>query len=225
MRAAIFIDGAYLQKQAQLANIEIDYSRLAEHFLTSVRKNVQVDLLRCYFYHCPPWMSAKPTDDELRRMKNYSAFAEILEGLDRWELRAGKLERRRDGDRDYFEQKRVDVMLSCDLARHSAAGHIQHGILVAGDSDFIPAVHAAKESGVTITLWCGAENTVHKDLWTLSDEVQNFNWRNFPRLNAAVAAPTQKSDVENKDKNSEQRPKSSKNYRQRRKKKSPPVSG
>ena len=181
MRAAIFIDGAYLQKQAQIAKVDLNFSRLADFFLSPVRKNVPVDLLRCYFYHCPPWMSAKPTEDELRRMKTYSDFAEILEGLDRWQLRLGKLERRRDGDRDYYEQKRVDVLL-CDLTRHSAAGHIQHAILVAGDSDFIPAVIAAKESGVTLSLWCGLENTVHRDLLILADEVHHFNWPVIAKL-------------------------------------------
>ena len=77
---------------------------------------------------------------------------------DRWPVRLGKLEQRWEGKRKYYEQKRVDVLLSVDLVRHAAANHIQHAVIVAGDSDFIPAVAAAKESGVTVSLWCGPEN-------------------------------------------------------------------
>ena len=180
MRAAIFIDGAYLQKQMQNARVNPKYADLAKYLLEPLRDQNPVDLLRCYFYHCPPWMSATPTPDETRRMEVHDVFASELEGLSRWQLRLGKLERRRDGEREYFEQKRVDVLLSCDLVRHSAAGHIQHAILVAGDSDLIPAVRAAQESGVTLTLWCGSENTVHKDLKKISDDVHEINWKKFP---------------------------------------------
>ena len=204
MRAAVFIDGAYLQKQIQLAKVEVDYPNLADYLLAPVRKNVAIDLLRCYFYHCPPWMSSNPTEDEKRRMSVHQEFCQKLEEINRWQMRLGKLERRRDGEREYFEQKRLDVLLSCDLVRHAAAGHIQHAILVAGDSDFIPAVSAVKESGVTVTLWCGAENTVHRDLKMLADEVQVFKWRSFPKLDSKSndATSSKKSKTMNTNKSS-----------------------
>jgi uncharacterized LabA/DUF88 family protein len=82
---------------------------------------------------------------------------------------------------EYFEQKRVDVMLSVDLVRHAAAGHIQHAILVAGDSDFIPAVAAAKESGVTVSLWGGAPKTIHRDLAWMADELHRFDLHAFEK--------------------------------------------
>ena len=161
--------------------IEPDYSKMAEYFMGPIRTSVQLDLMRCYFYYCPPWTAENPTDDEVRRLEAYEEFVEGLESLDRWALRQGKLEKRFDGKKEYFEQKRVDVLLSCDLVRHAAAGHIQHAVLVAGDSDFIPAVEAAKDSGVTITLFTGDFNTVHNDLIVLSDEVYQFDWRVFPK--------------------------------------------
>src|SRR5690606_8852838 len=130
-----------------------------------------VDLLRCYFYYCPPWMSPEPSEDERNRMALFREFAKKLESLDRWQVREGQLARRWDGQKEYFEQKRVDVLLSVDLVRHAAAGHIQHALLVAGDSDFIPAVSAAKEFGVTVTVWSGGKHTVHQDLLLHADEV------------------------------------------------------
>jgi len=181
MRAAIFIDGGYLLKQLQDAKVNPDYTRIAEFLLKPLRRNTQLDLMRCYFYYCPPWMSEKPTEAELRRMASHERFmAEMQEGCDRWQVRLGKLERRREGDKEVFAQKRVDVQLSVDLVQHSAAGHIQHAVLVAGDSDFIPAIVAAKESGTTLTLWCDRDRSVHRDLLKLADEVHYIRWRDFP---------------------------------------------
>ena len=202
MRAAIFIDGGYLLKQLQDAKVNPDYSRIAEFLLKPLRRNTQLDLMRCYFYYCPPWMSEKPTEAELRRMATHERFmAEMQEGCDRWQVRLGKLERRREGDKEVFAQKRVDVQLSVDLVQHSAAGHIQHAVLVAGDSDFIPAIVAAKESGTTLTLWCDRDRSVHRDLLKLADEVHYIRWRDFP----SRPFPETRSDSQRHEVRSEQR--------------------
>jgi uncharacterized LabA/DUF88 family protein len=188
LRAAIFIDGGYLLNQLKNEKVNLDYSRFADFLLAPIRQSTPIDLLRCYFYYCAPWMSPEPTEDELRRMDMHNKFVEEIESIGRWQVRLGKLQKRWDGNKEYFEQKRVDVLLSCDLVRHAAAGHIQHAILVAGDSDFIPAVSASKESGVTLTVWAGPTTTVHKDLLTLADEVHHFNFRRLPL--ASGPAPT-----------------------------------
>jgi uncharacterized LabA/DUF88 family protein len=182
MRAAIFIDGGYILKALQEAKLNPDYSRIADYILAPLRRQIPIDLLRCYFYYCPPWMSQNPTEDELRRMAAHDKFVEEIESIDRWKIRLGKLEKRRDGDRDVFSQKRVDVMLSVDMVRHAAAGHIQHAVLVAGDSDFIPAVNAAQEHGATITLVCSPDRSAHKDLIKVADEVMYFDWKKFPTI-------------------------------------------
>lgn len=187
MRSAIFIDGGYLLNQLQDAQVTPDYRRLAEHLLAPLRRQTTLDLMRCYFYYCPPWMSEKPTEGELRRMAAHEKFAEEIEANDRWQLRLGKLERRREGDKQVFAQKRVDVQLSVDLVHHAAAGHIQHAIVVAGDSDFIPAIAAAKESGATVTLWCDNDKSVHKDLLAEVDEVHFIDWKTFPQLKTKPA--------------------------------------
>jgi len=195
MRAAIFIDGGYLIKQLQDARLTPDYTNLAAYLLKPLRRNVQLDLMRCYFYYCPPWMSEKPTETELRRMAVHERFvAELQQQCDRWQVRLGKLERRRDGDKEVFAQKRVDVQLSVDLVHHTAAGHIQHAVLVAGDSDFIPAVIAAKESGATLTLWCDRDRSVHRDLMLHADEVHYFDWRQFPARKVPQAERIEKAE-------------------------------
>ncbi len=181
MRAAIFIDGGYVQTQLKMHNIEPEYSELADYLLNPLRASFPLDLLRCYYYYCAPYMSPEPTEDELKRMETHTKFVHEIESLGRWAMRLGKLQKRWEGQREVYEQKRVDVLLSVDLVRHAAAGHIQHAILVAGDSDFVPAVEAAKEHGVTLTLWCGHASTVNRDLVALADEVYLLDWADFPR--------------------------------------------
>lgn len=188
MRAAIFIDGGYIQTQFKMHGIEPDFPMLADYFLSPLRHSIPLDLLRCYYYYCAPYMSAEPTEDELKRMETHEKFVSELTSMGRWAIRLGKLQKRWEGQREVYEQKRVDVLLSVDLVRHAAAGHIQHAILIAGDSDFVPAVEAAKEHGVTVSLWCGSAKTVHKDLIVLADEVYAFDWSDFPRLNASESA-------------------------------------
>ncbi len=204
MRAAIFIDGGYIQSQFKFNNIKPDYEELADYFLEPLRQQVPLDLLRCYYYYCAPYMSAEPTDSEIKRMEGHNEFVDEIESLDRWSMRLGKLEKRWDGKKEYFEQKRVDVLLSVDLVRHSAAGHIQHAVLVAGDSDFVPAVEAAKEHGVTVSLWCGNFRTVHKDLIALADEVHTLYWPDFPKRVTAEDRAAKKTSQQNQGKNPNQ---------------------
>lgn len=194
MRAAIFIDAGYFLNRLRDEHVspdDVDYALLAEYLLAPLRRDLQVDLLRCYFYDCPPWMPEDPNPEATRRMEMHRTFIDRIERTNRFQVRLGKLERRWDGKQEYFEQKRVDVMLSVDLVRHAAAGHIQHAVLIAGDSDFIPAVVAAKESGATVSLWGGNPKTIHRELEWLADELHRLDWRAFvrPSGTASTTAP------------------------------------
>lgn len=186
MRAAIFIDGGYILSQLKQYKLSPDYAGFSDYFLRPLREAAQVDLLRVYFYYCAPWMSDEPTEDELRRKEAYDEFIAEITALPRWQVRLGKLEKRWDRNREYYEQKRVDVLLTVDMVRHAAAGHIQHAILIAGDSDFIPAVQATKEFGVTLSLWSGDFNTVHNDLLAWADESHTMVWDTFPTKNSSA---------------------------------------
>lgn len=172
-RSAIFIDGTYLNKllEREFNRARIDYSLLAEHL------SRDTDLLRTYYYHCPPHMSTPSTEEEQQRLRSSEQFFAALRRLPRFDVRLGKLTFRgldQDG-RPIFIQKRVDIMLSVDLVKLSTTRQITQAILLAGDADFVPAVQAAKEHGVVATLWHGpmrqgTSNTVHHDLWNECDE-------------------------------------------------------
>jgi len=165
-RVAIFIDGAYLGflLRDEFASAKIDHARLA----TTLAGNL--DILRTYYYDCPPFQSSSPTDAEKQRFSKAQAFFSALDRLPRYEVRLGRLAYRGllANGKPNFQQKRVDIMLGVDLALLAGKNQITHAILVAGDSDFIPAVLAAKGEGVLVRLYHG--QSFHKDLWDCVDE-------------------------------------------------------
>jgi len=131
------------------------------------------DLLRTYYYHCMPYQSNPPTKDEAERFGSMQRFCSRLTRLDRFQVRLGQLAYRGDnaqGER-IFIQKRVDILLGVDLVLLSARHAIERAGLLVGDSDFLPAVHAAKNEGVLVHLYHGGpKNPPHHDLWEAADD-------------------------------------------------------
>lgn len=168
-RCAIFVDGGYISKllQNNFGRARLDYGKFSTHLATGS------DLLRTYFYDCPPFQSSHPTQDEAQRFASKERFFSSLSRLPRYQVRLGKLERR--GNPPIFTQKRVDILLGVDMVELAATRQIQRAILVAGDSDFVPAIEAVKRHGVLTVLWHGPHvrgpgNTVHDELWDQFDE-------------------------------------------------------
>ena len=169
-RVAIFIDGGYMDKvlRNEFGGVKISYDRLACEIACLIRPDL--DVLRTYYYHCLPHKSHPPTKRESKRFGAMQSFLESLDRLPRFEVREGRLARRGPDKQGcyHFEQKMVDVLLSVDLVRLSTGGQISHAALVAGDSDFVPAVQAARNAGVSMWLFHGER--YHNELWKLADE-------------------------------------------------------
>lgn len=94
--------------------------------------------------------------------------------LPRFEVRLGKLAKRPDG----FEQKRVDIMLAVDLVRMSWGRQVETAALVTGDSDFVPAVAAAKDAGVLVKLFY-TRDSYHDELYEACDERTELTKKNL----------------------------------------------
>ena len=70
-----------------------------------------------------------------------------------------------------YTQKSADILLAVDLVRLSTEARIGTACLVAGDSDFAPAVQVAKNAGVLIKLYFGGpRRKVRAELWDICDE-------------------------------------------------------
>ena len=163
-RVALFIDGAYLDFVQRELGLRSDFKKLIESM------KGDIDLLRCYYYHCPPYQSSPPTEPERERFSAKEKFFYSISSLPRVEVRRGKLEfRGKDANGNpIFEQKRIDILLGVDLVLLAAKGAITHACIIAGDSDFLPAIQAAKNEGVLVHLFHG--NSYHRELWNTADE-------------------------------------------------------
>lgn len=164
-RVAVFIDGGYLDKvlASEYGMARLDYADFAAALCG------RDEMLRTYYYHCPPWQGNPPTPEEQLRFSGKERFFDALRSLPSFEVRLGRLERRgvnEDGSPN-FVQKRVDIQLGVDLVQLSVKHRIDRAVLVTGDSDFLPAVFAAKNEGVRVDLVHGAQ--YHFDLWQACD--------------------------------------------------------
>ena len=172
-RTACFIDGGYLDRilRDEFGSAKIDYHRLAQWMAGGV------ELLRIYYYQCPPYQSSNPTEEEKRRFASAERFFASLRRLPRFEVRLGKLEFRglTEEGLPIFEQKRVDIMLGVDLVRLASRGKVTHAAIFTGDSDFVPAIAAAKDEGVLIHLFHSGIYRPHKELWETCDERIELN--------------------------------------------------
>lgn len=169
--AAVFIDGGYLDKVMyyDFQNTRVDYGKLAQELASPSA------LLRAYYYHCLPYRSDPPTEEEERRYQNKLGFFQRLEHLPRFQVRLGRLVKRgvnAQGE-PIFVQKRVDCMVGVDMALLAAKGKITNVCVLSGDSDLIPAVEAAKRESIVVTLWHGSqcsEVAPSPDLYAVCDE-------------------------------------------------------
>jgi uncharacterized LabA/DUF88 family protein len=173
-RLAIFIDGGYIDKTAHDLHVRPAYDRFATAVADHIRGETHepVDLLRTFYYHCPPYQSNPPTDEENKRFGQARAFHAALERLPRFEVRLGRLAYRGVDDKGLpiFQQKRVDLLLGLDFALLAGKQQITHAAIVSGDSDLIPAVIVAKREGVSIWLVHGPRGNYARELWDNVDD-------------------------------------------------------
>jgi len=159
-KTAIIIDSGYINAIYQhYIKIKIDYQKMIDNLSGGK------ELLRAYYYFCPPYQSSPPTAEEKERQSSFNKFLYSLRQIPRLTLRQGKLEKRPDG----FKQKRVDIMMAVDLVTLSARSQIQSAIIIAGDSDLIPAIDTAKNNGTIIYLYYYYK-CVHDELLNACDE-------------------------------------------------------
>lgn len=172
---AVFLDGGYIEKV-----LRYDFGEPKIHFGKLAYEMAKPDeLLRAYYYHCPPYQSSPPTEDERKRYSKSHKFFTALNYLQRFEVRLGRLEFRgldEDGE-PIFVQKRIDCMIGVDMALLAGKGRITTLALFSGDSDLIPAIDAVKKEGILVKLWHGSfspKTSPHRELVQAFDDRFQF---------------------------------------------------
>jgi uncharacterized LabA/DUF88 family protein len=160
-RCAVLNDGGYLEKvlNNDFGRVRVDIGRLGDILAGSTER------LRTHYYHCMPFMSNPPTADEKARFAAMDSFIFNLKKLSRFQFRQGKLQK----IGNEFRQKRVDIWMAVDLVRMSASQQIEKAIIITGDSDLVPAIESARDSGVIVELHFSPHSR-HDELLQACDE-------------------------------------------------------
>jgi len=167
-KAAVFIDGGYTaQVLKQHGSPRIDFLLLSDKLCSKIG----AERFRTYYYDCMPYKGDPPSEEESIRFRAKSTFITALKRNPRFEVRLGRLARYARGGIVEFQQKGVDNQLSVDLALLSGRRDIQKAILITADSDFVPAICAAKEAAVLCGLcFSRSFGRPHDQLYDLCDE-------------------------------------------------------
>ncbi len=131
---------------------------------------------RTYWFDALPWCGRGSTEEDRRRRDKKHRFLDSLAYFPRTEIYRGRVVRRvptPEGDGSpVYVQKQVDVLLSLKMAEIAFRGDVKFISLIAGDSDFVPAVRLAKNAGVVVTLIFASMKGVltHNELKREADE-------------------------------------------------------
>lgn len=174
-RLAVFIDGGYIERIARYDfKVSPDYGKLSQGITKEIseQSTEPVELLRALFYHCLPYQSPNPTEEESERYGRARKFYGALGRLPRFQVRLGRLNYRGNDSqgRPIFQQKRVDLLLGLDFALLAGKHQIGHAAIISGDADLIPAIEVAKQEGVCVWLFHGPKGTYAQELWGVADE-------------------------------------------------------
>ncbi|MBL7147489.1 MAG: NYN domain-containing protein [Nanoarchaeota archaeon] len=161
-KAAIFIDGGYLNKILKNCfDVNVNYAKLCE----IICNELELKRLRTYYYHCMPIIRKGNKNDEIKHSK-MQKFLSKLKRLPRFEIKLGRLQL----VGGQFKQKMIDILMSLDIVNMCFDKQINHAILIAGDSDFVPAVKKAKEYGAVVHLYYHP-SSVHNEILDEIDEL------------------------------------------------------
>ena len=141
-KVIIFIDGSnfYHDLIKNFGHANINFEKFSI-FLTGKNKLVTV-----YYYSAPLIQKDNPG-----AYSKQQKFFSSLEKIHNFNIKLGRLEKRLNG---HPVEKGVDVRLAVDIVTHAYSNIYDLGIIVSGDSDFVPAIKAAQDFGKEINNVC-----------------------------------------------------------------------
>jgi len=159
-KCAIFIDGGYLKSVLKrINNFPLDYLKFSD----KISRLISCSRLRTYYYDCLPIRRESEKSNYL--FNSRKKFFQKLNFLPRFEVSLGELQ----FIAGQYKQKKIDVLMSLDIADKCFEEQIAHAVLVAGDSDYIPAIKRAKSYGAIVHLF-SYKDSVNKEMIGEVDE-------------------------------------------------------
>lgn len=148
----VFIDEAFLSKLSQFFGngkyIKFDRMKLSKLISEKEGNNLK----SVFLYTAPPFLSTIPSKEEILRKEGYDKFIDAIR-KDNIIVREGRCQRIKIGNDFIYNQKAVDMLLGLDLIFESVRNNVKKIILIASDSDFVPAIKRIEELGIKTVLY------------------------------------------------------------------------
>lgn len=159
-KCAIFIDGGYLKSVLKkINNFPLDYLKFSD----KISRLISCSRLRTYYYDCLPIRRENEKSKSLFNARKN--FFQKLNFLPRFEVSLGELQ----FIAGQYKQKKIDVLISLDIADKCFGKQISNAVLVAGDSDYIPAIKRAKSYGAIVHLFYHKDSVNKEMLWEVDE--------------------------------------------------------
>jgi len=134
-----------------------DISGNKKKFLQTFRnicKKENLNLRHLFVYSASPYQSENPAKQENKLRVDYDKIKEMLESKKGITFREGRCQRLKIDGKYKYSQKGVDILLVIDLMRfRDDFSDINKIILIACDSDFVPAIKQLKKEGTEVILY------------------------------------------------------------------------
>lgn len=173
-KTIIFIDAGFLSKLSiHLGNgkyLKFDIVKLVEIF--AKKENLEIEHI--YYYTAPPFISGKPNESEKRRKENYDKFIFRLSKIPNFTVKEGRCQRLKENGKFKFAQKGVDTHLTMDLIKMPFINpKIKRIILVACDTDFVPAINDIYSQKVETILYTYFDSKRNSNFSQSNELLQN----------------------------------------------------
>ncbi|MHA1491728.1 MAG: NYN domain-containing protein [Promethearchaeota archaeon] len=200
-KVAVIVDGGFVRKtfQKYFKNSNVPTANQIVELSNRILKDDE-ELFRIYYYDCPPFEKdlKKPISKDIFKDEMFinsgKVFISTLKKREHlayrrgelkfggWAIKNSKIDEiietgRTINDDDFrplLKQKRVDIKIGLDIAWLAIKRIVERIILIAGDSDFVPAMKLARIEGVQITV-APLKNPINLDMREHSDEIRDYD--------------------------------------------------
>lgn len=190
-RVIVQIDGGHLRAQARRDGIDYTVDFIEDFAHALLEK--QEELVRVFYYDCRPYQGEAqlPVSGEAYHFKSGGGWLDELAGRDFLCVRTGMLKFRgwkpkmlpmpTNGLTDQhfrpdFEQKGIDLRLGLDLAQVIEKRAADRVVLVAADTDLIPAMSLARTSSVQLIGVDFPNSPLHGEILSHFDVMREVEW-------------------------------------------------
>ncbi len=153
-KTLVFIDGGFLSKLSKYfgGGTYLSYDIIT--FSKNLARKQNLECKNIYYYNASPFRSNIPTKEETEKYEKYQRFKNNLLRNNIIIIREGRCQRLKVDGKFIYGQKGVDALAIIDLMsvplEHK---EIKNVILIANDSDFVPAIEKIKQLNIMVILY------------------------------------------------------------------------